>query len=75
MEENGSAKKCFFTKPNRYRMKGRLRTRWSDVISRNARLIGVPNWRTTAKNREVGKAAIIQTVYSDCSEDPLAESS
>lgn len=60
MEENVPARKCFSTNPNGYRKKGRPRTRWSDIISRDARAIGVPNWRTTAKNREVWKAAIDQ---------------
>ena len=53
MEENVSLQN-----PNGYRKKGRPRTRCSDIISRDARAIGVPNWRTTAKNREVWKAAI-----------------
>uniref|UniRef100_T1GP53 Uncharacterized protein n=1 Tax=Megaselia scalaris TaxID=36166 RepID=T1GP53_MEGSC len=56
--QNFPSRKYFFTSPNGYQKKGRPRTRWSDAISRDARTIGIPNWRTTAKNREVWKAAI-----------------
>lgn len=60
MGEGAPAKKVFSTNPNGYRRQGRPRTRWIDIISKDARAIGVPNWRTTANNRSVWKSVIDQ---------------
>uniref|UniRef100_T1GP28 Uncharacterized protein n=1 Tax=Megaselia scalaris TaxID=36166 RepID=T1GP28_MEGSC len=43
--------------------KGRMedgKKRWSDVISLDSRAIGILNWHTTAKNREVWKWNLIE---------------
>ena len=60
MDESAPARKAFSTNPIGYRRPGRPRTRWIDVINKDARAIGVTNWRTTANNRGVWKAVIDQ---------------
>ena len=37
------------------RRRGRQRTRWVDLVERDARELGIPNWRVTARERNTWK--------------------
>lgn len=53
MDDNAPAKRVFSLQPEGTRRRGRQRKRWVDLVEQDTREKGIPNWRTTARNREV----------------------
>ena len=55
MEVNNTARKVYSSRVEGTRRRGRQRTRWVDLVERDANELGIPNWRTTARDRNVWK--------------------
>lgn len=53
MEPDIPPKKVFSNNPDGGRRPGRPKARWVDLVEEDARMLGIPNWRTTAQNRDI----------------------
>ena len=51
MDDDLPAKKVFFSNPSGTRRRGRQKTRWVDLVNRDAEQLAIPSWRGTANSR------------------------
>lgn len=52
MDDDLPAKQMFSKNPGGTRRRGRQRTRWVDLVNKDAEELGIPRWRETATSRE-----------------------
>jgi hypothetical protein len=50
MNNDGTLKKIFNTKPDGERSGGRLKLRWEDGVDQDMRILGVKNWKKVTLN-------------------------